>query len=264
MGGGFAKSVLLAAAALLVPALSLVPALVSALSGFAWSWTNPWSWAGLLVIFLPLALVCARWLGTLFRRLAGRWCGLVLQNDYRLPETAPEPVLLSTGYWWNGHSYERDRRDAELDQRWRRRMGDPAGRALVAARGRPGLPRRQPALTVAGRGTRSGGTGGSGRARRPTAPGRRRRSRFPLNTTPMGYGVAGAVRHATVSPGRNRTTAGLYRVVVEFCVRVFITLAETMLRALLSFLRDRLEKSRSDTRPRAPHGAAPVKSPVRN
>ncbi|HET6909734.1 MAG TPA: histidine kinase [Mycobacteriales bacterium] len=92
--------------------------------GSAWSWSNPWSWAGWLIILVVLALVFARPLGDVFRRLVGRWCGIRIEEGYRGP--GPDPVRLSTGYWWNGHSYERSRRDAELDQRWRRRISDPA------------------------------------------------------------------------------------------------------------------------------------------
>ncbi|GAJ79535.1 hypothetical protein NBRGN_015_00370 [Nocardia brasiliensis NBRC 14402] len=44
--GGFAKAALLAAAAVILPALSVAPAVVSALLGSAWSWRNPWSWVG--------------------------------------------------------------------------------------------------------------------------------------------------------------------------------------------------------------------------
>jgi signal transduction histidine kinase len=33
---------------------------------------------------------------------------------------------MSTGWWWNGFSYERTRRDALMDQRWRSRRSDPA------------------------------------------------------------------------------------------------------------------------------------------
>ncbi len=33
---------------------------------------------------------------------------------------------MATGFWWNGHSYERTRRDAELDQRMRGGLRDPA------------------------------------------------------------------------------------------------------------------------------------------
>jgi len=116
----------LAALAWGVLAVSLVPASVAAVSGSPWSWANPWSWIGLLLFLIPLALVLARPIGMLSRRLAARWLGVTIEDGYRRPEDAPQPVLLSTGYWWNGHSYERSRRDAELDQQWRRRIGDPA------------------------------------------------------------------------------------------------------------------------------------------
>lgn len=123
---GFVRALLLAVAAWIIPAVSLVPAGVSAWLGSAWSPTNPWSWVGVLVLFAGLTLIVARPVGSLFRRLAARWCDFSVPADYRRAEMAPKPVRLSTGYWWNGYSYEQSRRDAEMDQQWRRRMGDPA------------------------------------------------------------------------------------------------------------------------------------------
>ncbi|MFF1816529.1 histidine kinase [Kribbella sp. NPDC058245] len=107
-----------------VPVLSVVPAVLGALTGRSWSPANPWTWFGWLLIVSACALALARPIGTLVRRLANSWCGLQLEDGYRPP--GPEPVQLSTGHWWNGHSYERTRRDAEMDARWRRGLGDPA------------------------------------------------------------------------------------------------------------------------------------------
>lgn len=121
-GIGFARSMMFAAAALLVPAACAAVPIVSWLVGSPWSWVNLWSWAGLVIIICAVSLALARTVGTWFRRLTARWSGLSISGGYPRP---PVPVEMSTGFWWNGHSYERSRRDAELDLRWRR-FGDGA------------------------------------------------------------------------------------------------------------------------------------------
>ncbi|HEY1530941.1 MAG TPA: histidine kinase [Galbitalea sp.] len=127
-GTGFARSLIFAASALLVPILCAVLPVLAALHRFGrvWDWTNPWSWVGMLLLVAVFTLVGARPLGTFVRRLLARWSATSIDAGYRSRETDPVPVLLATGYWWNGHSYERSRRDAERDQLWRRRIGDPA------------------------------------------------------------------------------------------------------------------------------------------
>jgi len=124
VGRGFVRSTLLAAAAWIAPAAAVTLPLADAMGGSAWSWTNPWSWVGLVAAVAVLALVLARPLGILSRRAVGRWCGITIDDGYR--QSVTEPVLLSTGYWWSGYSYERSRSDAVMDQRWRQRVGDPA------------------------------------------------------------------------------------------------------------------------------------------
>jgi hypothetical protein len=73
----------------------------------------------------------------------------------------PGPVMqLSTGYWWNGFGYERTRRDALMDQKWRIRWKDPAnwrdlrfvGIAPFTAGVVAALPPAALALVVLGRG----------------------------------------------------------------------------------------------------------------
>jgi signal transduction histidine kinase len=125
---GFVKSLGFTVAGLSVPAvIAMLPVLAGLrVFGTPWSWTNAWSWGGLLIIAVVLILAGARPVGTLFRLLVFRWGHVAIAAGYRRPESEPAPVLLSTGYWWNGHSYERTRRDAETDQQWRRRVGDPA------------------------------------------------------------------------------------------------------------------------------------------
>jgi signal transduction histidine kinase len=128
VGVGFVKSLGFMVAGLIVPAgCAVLPVLAaSRVFGTPWSWTNAWSWGGLLIVVAVVVLAGARPVGTLFRRLLLCWSHVAIANAYRRPESEPAPVLLSTGYWWNGHSYERSRRDAETDQQWRRRVGDPA------------------------------------------------------------------------------------------------------------------------------------------
>ncbi|GAA1894700.1 sensor histidine kinase [Actinomadura bangladeshensis] len=118
-GVGFARACLVAVVTMLVPAVW----------GLAVAWAiwwgpwNPWSWVG------PLVLVCVGTLGLsrpvcrMVRFLVERWTGTAIPSGYR----EPGPVVrMSTGYWWNGFSYERTRRDALLDQKWRVRWLDPA------------------------------------------------------------------------------------------------------------------------------------------
>ncbi|MFI8455025.1 sensor histidine kinase [Kitasatospora sp. NPDC085464] len=118
-GVGFARACAVAVVTLLIPA---VWAAAVAL-GIGWGPANPWSW------LLPVVLVCtgspalARPVCRAVRFLVERWAGTVVPAGYR----EPGPVTrMSTGYWWNGHSYERSRRDAVLDQSWRTWWGDPA------------------------------------------------------------------------------------------------------------------------------------------
>lgn len=116
---GFVRACAVAAVTLLVPA---VWAGAVAL-GIHWGAGNPWSW------LLPLILVGT---GTLalsgpvcraVRFLVARWTGTDLPAGHRRPGPVGQ---LSTGYWWNGFSYERSRRDALMDQKWRIRWSDPA------------------------------------------------------------------------------------------------------------------------------------------
>jgi signal transduction histidine kinase len=116
---GFGRACVVAAVTLSAPA---VWAGAVAL-GVHWGPANPWSW------LLPVVLVCA---GTLalgrpvcraVRSLVARWDGTVIDAGYR---QAPPVVRMSTGFWWNGFSYEKTRRDALMDQHWRIRWRDPA------------------------------------------------------------------------------------------------------------------------------------------
>lgn len=121
---GLARSSVFAGCALIVPAcVALVPVLAAwQLLGSPWAWSNPWSWLGLVLIAVPVTLALAHPVAVLFRRLILRWTGAVLDTGFR---QQPEPIRLSSGYWWNGSSYERTRRDAVMDLRMRR-VREPA------------------------------------------------------------------------------------------------------------------------------------------
>lgn len=119
VGVGFARSCVVAAVSLLVPA---VWAAAVAL-GIWWGAGNPWSWGAPLVVVCMGTLGLSRPVCRMVRGLVARWTGTVIPDGYR----RPGPVTrMSTGYWWNGFGYERTRRDAVRDQAWRVRGSDPA------------------------------------------------------------------------------------------------------------------------------------------
>ncbi|MEV0825011.1 sensor histidine kinase [Nonomuraea rubra] len=119
VGVGFVRSCAVVAVTMPAPAVWAVAVAWTV----RWGAGNPWSWLG------PFVLVCVGTLGLsrpvcrLVRVLVARWTGTFIPAGYR--EAGPV-VRMSTGYWWNGSSYERSRRDAVLDQKWRIRWQDPA------------------------------------------------------------------------------------------------------------------------------------------
>ncbi|WP_030244100.1 sensor histidine kinase [Streptomyces sp. NRRL S-350] len=119
VGVGFVRACAVAGVTLLIPA---VWAGAVAL-GIRWGPANPWSWLLPVVLVGTGTLALARPVCRAVRVLVARWTGTVVPAGYR---QAGPVVRMSTGYWWNGHSYERSRRDAELDQRWRTWWTDPA------------------------------------------------------------------------------------------------------------------------------------------
>ncbi|MFI6742491.1 sensor histidine kinase [Nonomuraea sp. NPDC050451] len=116
---GFVRACMVAAVTMLVPA---VWAAAAALwiwwwHGDAWSGTVPFVWACIGTLAL------ARPVSRMVRSLVAKWTGAVIPTGYR---QAGPVTRMSTGYWWNGFSYERTRRDALMDQKWRARWRDPA------------------------------------------------------------------------------------------------------------------------------------------
>ncbi|MFF8657143.1 sensor histidine kinase [Streptomyces huasconensis] len=115
---------LVRACALTVVAMA-APAVWTAAVALAVRWGpgNPWSWAGAAVPGCAGTLALSRPACRIVRHLVARWTGTVIPAGYL---RAAPVIQLSTGYWWNGFGYERTRRDARMDQRWRLRWADPA------------------------------------------------------------------------------------------------------------------------------------------
>ncbi|MFI9206022.1 sensor histidine kinase [Streptomyces sp. NPDC053048] len=118
-GVGFLRACVVAAVSMLVPA---VWAAAVAL-GIRWGAGNPWSWIAPFVLAGAGTLVLSRPVCRMVRFLVAKWTATVIPTGYR---QAGPVTRMSTGYWWNGFSYERSRRDALLDQKWRVRWNDPA------------------------------------------------------------------------------------------------------------------------------------------
>ncbi|ARZ65779.1 histidine kinase [Streptomyces albireticuli] len=91
--------------------------------GIRWGAANPWSWTAPLVLACTGTLALSRPLCRAVRFLVRTWTATVLPAGYR---RAGPVTRMSTGQWWNGFSYERTRRDALRDQKWRLRWCDPA------------------------------------------------------------------------------------------------------------------------------------------
>ncbi|MFD4764548.1 sensor histidine kinase [Streptomyces sp. NPDC058439] len=119
VGVGFVRACVVAVISMLVPA---VWAAAVAL-GIWWGAGNPWSWVAPVVLVCGGTLSLSRPVCRMVRFLVARWTATVIPAGYR---HAGPVTRMSTGYWWNGFSYERTRRDALLDQKWRVRWSDPA------------------------------------------------------------------------------------------------------------------------------------------
>ncbi|GAA0449498.1 sensor histidine kinase [Streptomyces olivaceiscleroticus] len=118
-GVGFVRACVVTVVSMLVPAVWAV----AVVWGIRWGAGNPWSWVGPFVLVCVGTLLLSRPVCRLVRSLVARWTATVIPAGYR--EAGPV-TRMSTGYWWNGFSYERTRRDALLDQKWRVRWRDPA------------------------------------------------------------------------------------------------------------------------------------------
>ncbi|MFI6833978.1 histidine kinase [Kribbella sp. NPDC050241] len=114
---GFVRSCIVLVVSMLVPAVWAAGVAVAIWWRSPWTWIVPFVWVGLgtLLLIRPVA--------GMVRSLLARWTGTVIPEGYRELGTVTQ---LSTGFWWNGHSYEKTRRDAEKDLRLRVRWTDPA------------------------------------------------------------------------------------------------------------------------------------------
>ncbi|GAA2027619.1 hypothetical protein GCM10009839_28100 [Catenulispora yoronensis] len=119
IGAGFVRACAVAAVCLAIPVLWGGAVVL----GIWWGVANPWSWLVPVVIVAVGTPVLARPVCRAVRYLVARWTGTVIPSGYR--EAGPV-TRMATGYWWNGFSYERTRRDAVMDQKWRVRWLDPA------------------------------------------------------------------------------------------------------------------------------------------
>ena len=114
---GYCRSTVLVAAAGLVPALTMAVAVFGLSFSRAWSAhlhapllvrlvaaIGEWAVAALwvAVAFSVAMTVLGRPPAQLLRRHGGRWLGVEIPSPYR----PPRPITrMSTGHWWNGHSY---------------------------------------------------------------------------------------------------------------------------------------------------------------
>ncbi|MGW4163384.1 sensor histidine kinase [Streptomyces sp. NPDC004788] len=118
-GVGFVRACVVAAVTLPVPAVWAAAVALGIHGGAA----NPWSWLLPLVLVAVGTFALSRPVCRAVRFLVARWTGTVVPDGYL---RAAPVTRLSTGFWWNGFSYERTRRDALMDQRLRLRLRDPA------------------------------------------------------------------------------------------------------------------------------------------
>ncbi|MFC7304087.1 sensor histidine kinase [Streptomyces monticola] len=118
-GVGFVRACVVAAVSMLVPVVWAA----AVAWGIWWGAGNPWSWVGPLVLVCVGTFALCRPVCRIVRHLVARWTGTVISAGYR---RAGPVTRMSTGFWWNGFTYERSRRDALLDQKRRIWWSDPA------------------------------------------------------------------------------------------------------------------------------------------
>ncbi len=117
-GQGFARACLVLVVTLLVPAVW-----AAAVGVAIWWGGNPFSWTAPFVFACIGTFVLARPVSRMARSLVARWTGIVIPGGY----LEPAPIVrMSTGYWWNGHSYSRSLKEAQEEQDRRIRWRDPA------------------------------------------------------------------------------------------------------------------------------------------
>ncbi|MGI5153930.1 sensor histidine kinase [Microbispora sp. CA-102843] len=116
---GFVRACVVVVVSMLVPAVW-----AAAVGLWIWWWGgSPWPGIAPLLWACIGTLALSRPVCRMVRSIVAKWTGTVIPAGYR--QAAPV-VRMSTGYWWNGYSYERTSRDARQDQRMRLWWSDPA------------------------------------------------------------------------------------------------------------------------------------------
>ncbi|MEU7859580.1 sensor histidine kinase [Nonomuraea sp. NPDC049141] len=116
---GFVRACVVMVVSMLIPAVW-----AGAVALWIWWWGgNPWSGIAPFLWACIGTFALSRPVCRMIRSLVAKWTGTVIPAVYRQPGPVTQ---MSTGYWWNGYSYERTSRDARLDQQWRTRWRDPA------------------------------------------------------------------------------------------------------------------------------------------
>jgi signal transduction histidine kinase len=118
VGTGFVRACVATAVTMLVPAVWAAGVLV-----WLWWGGDPWSSIGPLVWATTGTFALSRPVCRMVRSLVLRWAGTDIPGGYR--EVGPV-TQMSTGYWWNGYSYEKTSKDARKDLRMRIWWHDPA------------------------------------------------------------------------------------------------------------------------------------------
>jgi signal transduction histidine kinase len=101
----------------------LVPVVWGSAVALAIWWGGPWTWIAPLVWACVGTLLLVRPVCRMTRALVARWTGTVIPGGYRQLGAVTQ---LSTGFWWNGYSYEKTQREARKDLELRVRWTDPA------------------------------------------------------------------------------------------------------------------------------------------
>ncbi|WP_433250664.1 sensor histidine kinase [Streptosporangium sp. CA-135522] len=116
---GFVRACVVVVVAMLVPAVWAAAVVL-----WIWWWGgDPWSGIVPLLWACIGTLALSRPVCRMVRSLVAKWTGTVIPAGYR---QAGPVTRMSTGYWWNGYSYERTDRDARQDQKMRIWWSDPA------------------------------------------------------------------------------------------------------------------------------------------
>jgi hypothetical protein len=122
---GYARSATLVAVAGIIPALTIAVAVFGLSLSRSWSAhlhalllvrlvaaIGEWAIAALWTVagFSAAMTFLGRPTAQLLRRYRGRWLGAEIPSPYRPPRAITQ---MSTGYWWDGHTYQETEREAK-------------------------------------------------------------------------------------------------------------------------------------------------------